>query len=167
MPAQTISLQRSFPRRIDIPLCLCASAILLGFGLFLPVITLKELVFWTHTFSVTSGIISLFQEKQYFLGVIIFFFSIVFPIFKLSVLSAIWFSRLSEEKRKFYIHWLGILGKWSMLDVFVIAVTIVVTKISGLADAQAHVGIYLFAGSIILAMLTTEQIERLMQRMAS
>lgn len=164
MQNRTISLQTSFPKRIDIPVYLFTSAVLLGFGLFLPVITLKELVFWTHTFSVTSGILSLFQEKQYLLGVTILFFSIVFPIFKLGVLSIIWFSHLEEKRREFYVHWLGILGKWSMLDVFVIALTIVITKVSGFAEAQAHSGIYFFAGSIMLAMLTTEQIERLIER---
>ncbi|OGX08929.1 MAG: hypothetical protein A2Z88_02045 [Omnitrophica WOR_2 bacterium GWA2_47_8] len=143
---------------------LLTSAVLLFFGLFLPVITLKELVFWTHTFSVLTGITSLFHEKQYFLGVIIFFFSIVFPIFKLAILAIIWFSKLVEEQRASFLYWLGVLGKWSMLDVFVIAVTIVVTKISTFAEAQAETGIYFFGGSILLAMLITERIERLLRQ---
>lgn len=158
------SLSQLYPRHFEVPLVLLTSAVLLFFGLFLPVITLKELVFWTHTFSVLTGITSLFHEKQYFLGVIIFFFSIVFPIFKLAILAIIWFSKLVEEQRASFLYWLGVLGKWSMLDVFVIAVTIVVTKISTFAEAQAETGIYFFGGSILLAMLITERIERLLRQ---
>ena len=55
----------------------------------------------------------------------------------------------------------GLLGKWSMLDVFVIAVTIVVTKISRFAEAEARLGIYFFGASILLTMFTTERIESL------
>ena len=48
-----------------------------------------------------------------------------------------------------------------MLDVFVIAVTIVVTKISRFAEAEPRLGIYFFGASILLTMFTTERIERL------
>src|SRR5688572_6901490 len=127
------ALQKHDPKNFFIPLALLASIGFLGLGLFLPVITLQELVFWKNTFSVVSGIHSLYDEKHYILALIIFFFSILFPIYKLVVLGRIWFTRLDDQKRKSYLHWLGILGKWSMLDVFVVAVMIVVTKISGFA----------------------------------
>ena len=48
-----------------------------------------------------------------------------------------------------------------MLDVFVVAITIVITKISGLVEAEAHVGIYVFAVSVILSMIATMRIEKL------
>ena len=158
------SLRRWYPKSIIIPLALYACGIFLLLGLFLPIITLKELVFWKSTFSVITGIQSLFQEKHYALGLIILFFSIIFPVFKLIVLFRIWFTALTEKRRDFYLHWLGILGKWSMLDVFVVAVTIVVTKISKFAKAEAHIGIYFFALSILLAMILTEHFERLIKR---
>jgi len=158
------ALQKNDPKNFLIPLALLAATLFLGMGLFLPVITLRELVFWKTTFSVVSGIQSLYEEKHYVLACIIFFFSLVFPIFKLVVLCRIWFTRLGDQKRKSYLNWLGILGKWSMLDVFVVAVMIVVTKISGLAKAEARLGIYFFAVSILLAMILTEYFERLIKK---
>jgi len=158
------SLQKRYPKNYLVPAGLALSGLFLIMGLFLPVITLHELVFWTTTFSVVTGINSLFQEKHYFLAFIIFFFSIVFPLFKLGVLCRIWFSRLADEKRQFYLRWLGILGKWSMLDVFVVAVTIVVTKISGFAKGEARIGIYFFTASILLAMILTEHFQRLIEK---
>ena len=158
------SLRKRYPKNFLIPLGLFLSGKCLILGLFLPVITLQELVFWKTTFSVVTGIQSLFQERHYFLALIILFFSIVFPIFKLIVLCQIWFSHLEDNRRNFYLHWLGILGKWSMLDVFVVAITIVVTKISGFAKGEARIGIYFFTASILLAMILTEYFERLMKK---
>ena len=158
------ALWRTHGRKIDIPLFLSASTAFLLLGLFLPIITLKEMVFWKSTFSVITGIQNLFEEKYYFLALIIFLFSLIFPIFKLIVLSLIWFSSLAQKQRERYIHWLSVLGKWSMLDVFVVAITIVVTKISGLVEAEARIGIYFFGTSILLAMLVTERIERIIRQ---
>ncbi len=163
MPEQKISLLRAYPRCWDVPLVLLTSIVLLILGLCLPVITLKELVFWKTTFSVWAGIVSLFQERHYFLSSIIFLFSIIFPIGKLTVLLNLWFVPMPQPRRKFFIHWLSVLGKWSMLDVFVVAVMIVITKISGFASADARIGIYFFGASILLSLLVTERIERLMK----
>lgn len=161
MPA---SLRKQHPKNLLIPLALMASACLLVFGLFLPIITLKELVFWKHTFSVITGIQNLFAEGHWVLALIIFLFSILFPIGKLIILFQVWFSELTERQRQLYVHWIGVLGKWSMLDVFVVAITIVITKISTFAKAEPRVGLYFFGISIMLAMLITERIERLMKK---
>lgn len=166
MSLAPISLRQQFPRQIIVSTALLLSTVLLLMGLFLPVITLEELVFWKHTFSVTTGIQSLFQEGHAILALIIFLFSVIFPLFKLIVLFQIWFTALNEKQRKLYIHWLGVLGKWSMLDVFVVAVTIVVTKISSFAKAEAQIGIYFFGCSIMIAMVLTEHIDRLLKRHA-
>ena len=163
MANRDTSLFKTYPKHWGIPALLAGSGVLFIMGLVLPAITLKELIFWTNTFSVLTGIQSLFDEGHYLLGLIIMLFSIFFPFFKMIILSMVWFSELPSGKREFYVHWLGILGKWSMLDVFVVAVTIVVTKISGLAKANAEVGIYFFGASVVLAMIVTERIERIIQ----
>lgn len=163
MSNQYSSLLKTYPKYWGIPVVLACSGGCLVAGLILPAITLKELIFWTNTFSVLTGIQSLFDEGHYFLGLVIMLFSIFFPIFKLIILSMVWFFELPSGKREFYVHWLGVLGKWSMLDVFVVAVTIVITKISGLAKANAEIGIYFFGISVALAMIVTERIERLIK----
>ena len=98
---------------------------------------------------------------------IILLFSIIFPVGKLLILFAVWFLPLAEHRRAGCLTWLGILGKWSMLDVFVVAITIVITKISKFAEAEARPGIYFFTISILLAMLVTERIDRIGKRNAA
>lgn len=161
------SLANRCPLHFEVPLLLLTAAGLLGVGLFLPTLTLKELVFWKHTFSILTGIQNLYQEKHYTLAGIIFLFSIVFPIAKLGSLTLIWYVQFTEESRSKMLRWLDLFGKWSMLDVLVVAITIVITKLSGLVKAEPHIGIYLFAGSVILSMLTTMYIEYLGKRFTS
>lgn len=154
------SLHQKHPRRIDIPIVLLFSITALFFGLMLPTITLNELVFWKHTFSILSGIQSLWIEDQYFLAVLIFVFSVIFPIIKSILLFILWYMPLSVVDRGRISSLLSAFGKWSMLDVFVVAMTIVITQASGLVNAKAHIGIYLFCASVFLSMMVTMQIER-------
>jgi len=46
--------------------------------------------------------------------------------------------RLPEVQRQKLLHWLGILGKWSMLDVLVVAILIVLVKLGPLAKVEAR-----------------------------
>ncbi|MGO9986088.1 MAG: paraquat-inducible protein A, partial [Rhodomicrobium sp.] len=55
------------------------------------------------------------------------------------------------------IEWLG---KWSMLDVLVLALLVFYAKSTGLADAVALPGVYFFAASVILTMIAYALIDR-------
>lgn len=157
------SLHDLYPKRTDVVVLIIVSTILLSIGYYLPVLTVRKL--WeTHTFSILSGIVSLWKEKYFFLAGIIFFFSFVFPMVKLLSLFVIWFVRLTDKQRKWMLRCLMLLGKWSMLDVFVVAVTIVSIKLGVLASAKAESGIYYFSLSILLAMFVTTCQNNLAQR---
>jgi paraquat-inducible protein A len=158
------TLRHVYPGNYDIPVLIFISLVFLILGLFLPVITLKELVFWKHTFSVLTGIVSLVTENHYFLAVIIFVFSVIFPIFKLTMLMSIWFRKMTDDERIVYVQWLSGLGKWSILDVFVVAITIVIAKVSGFASAKPEIGIYFFGSSVLLGMFVMTRIEKLVQK---
>ena len=149
-------------RHFEGPALLLFSAIFLAVGLSMPVLTVKQLVVMKNTFSVLSGIEALWKEKHYALAGIIFFFSIVFPFAKLGALGWIWFARITAEKRRKLIFWLEILGKWSMLDVFVVAVTIVAVKFGFMVSAEPRVGIYYFAVAIMISMIATSWTGRLL-----
>lgn len=157
------SLNDLYPKRFDIGLLIIASTVLLLIGYYLPILTVRKL--WeTNTFSILTGIVSLWKEKYFFLAGIIFFFSIIFPTVKLLSLSIIWFVRLTQKQRERMLRYLLLLGKWSMLDVFIVAVTIVTIKLGVLASARAHNGIYCFGLSILLAMVVTSLENNLAQR---
>jgi paraquat-inducible protein A len=149
--------------RILAPAAIALSTALLVCGLSLPLMYSQKF-FWQSTYSVWTGVVELWRQNELALAGILFFFSIVFPFAKLAGLTVIWFLRLPKEQLNRLLHWLGILGKWSMLDVFVVAILIVLVKIGPLVKVEPRVGIYVFSAAIAASMATTMYIETLAKR---
>ena len=143
---------------------LLAAALAFVFGIFAPMLTLQKLVFITNTFSLYSGVVALFREGQWVLCLIIFGFSIVLPGMKIAVLFSIWnrSGSFSDSETKLF-HWLSLLNKWSMLDVFVVAVLLASVKLGALASVEVHAGLYAFAVAVVLIMLVTHRVKRVHQ----
>ncbi len=158
------SLYDRYPRRYEVPLLILASCVLLGFGLSLPLVFVKKMIFWKNEYSVVTGAWSLVQQREFLLAAVLFFFSLVFPIAKLIGLAVLWFARIAEEQRQNLLRWLGILGRWSMLDVFVVAILIVAVKLRPMANVEPRMGIYIFCIAIISSMLTTAYVDRLARK---
>jgi|SRR3989338_2612226 len=163
MTEQKKSLQELYPKRVDIPFLIVSAAILLAKGLTLPVLTVQK-IWEKNTFSIISGIENLYEEKHYFLVFVIFFFSVVFPIGKLLALLVLWLARLKTESQQRILYWLEVLGRWSMLDVFVVAVLVVSVKLGVLAKAEPRIGIYIFGCSIVFSMIATFLADNLAKR---
>ena len=121
-------------------------------------------MFWKNEYSVVTGIIGLFHEGEYFLSALLFFFSVIFPMVKLVLLWTLWWGEFEEQTRAKVLEWLGILGKWSMLDVFVVAILIVAVKLGPLANVYPRQGVYIFSIAIVMAILTTMHVENLSKR---
>ena len=147
------------PLHLEIPILLVLSALTLVAGLSMPVITINQMVFWKDSFSVWTGIRALHAEGHVTLAVMVFVFSIIFPIVKLGTMFIIWLDRFSREEQRKALAWVGYMGKWSMLDVFVVAVTVVISKISSVMDAKAQAGIYVFAASIAMSIIASMRLE--------
>lgn len=157
------SLFERHPRRWDVPLLLAAAAFLLVLGLATPVLTVRK-IWATNTFSILSGIASLRREGHLFLAAVVFFFSVVFPAAKLAALAFVFHARVSEARRLTVLRALESLGKWSMLDVFIVALVIVSVKLGALADARPERGIYFFGASVLASMVAGASLERLARR---
>ena len=161
------SLKEIHAGRLDVPIWIGSALVVLVAGLSLPILTVEKTVFWRHWenhYSVFVGVAELAKSGDWLLAVILFFFSMVFPFAKLATLTALWYRPVGEKDRLKALHRLGMLGKWSMLDVFVVAILIVAAKLRDLTQVQPRVGLYLFGAAIILSMLATTRVERLARR---
>lgn len=136
-------------------------------GMFLPLFTLEKFYFLENQVSLISIVIELFKEKQTILFLVIFIFSIVIPIFKLVLIFLVLFSRLSQQRNSLYIKVLNNLGKWSMLDVFIVAIMLVTIKFGVIANVTVHIGLYLFTFGVLGSMLLAQQLARLNRKHAS
>ena len=155
------------------------ASILLVVGVSLPLITVSKLVVISTTYSLLSGIFALLSNGQVVLFVAVFLFSIVLPLAKMYCLYKVIFSRRNSSVSNLspnpspnsssnssptidrYIKLMHDYGRWAMLDVMVVAVLIVASKLSVLASVEVHVGLYVFGLSVILVMLLTQRAVKL------
>lgn len=158
------SLREIHPRRWIAPLGLFAASVLLAFGLYVPLLKIEKMVFWENEYSVATGVFGLWDDGQWVLAAIVFFWSVAFPIAKLALLYWIWFGKMDPGQRQRTLQRLEALGKWSMLDVYIVAVLIVAAKLGPVADVTPEFGIYVFGSAVVLSMLVTAHIERLARR---
>ena len=155
------SLHAQHPRRHDVPLLIIVGLVTLGIGLFLPIVTLEKLAFSSRTYSVLTGIKDLFESGNILLAALIFGFSVLFPAFKLVMLLVIWYRRIDEGDRRRSLWYLEILGKWSMLDVFVVIVMIGSIQLGILARGTVEPGVYVFGSAILISIAATFVVGRI------
>jgi paraquat-inducible protein A len=130
------------------------AAVCLALGLTQPVIKFTHLHFWEDTYSILSIIYALWTGGEMFLAAVIFIFSIVFPAIKLVYIAmAGTLATFDPARRGRWFRRIGWLGKWSMLDVLVLALLVFYAKAAQFADAVSLPGVYFFAASVVLTMI--------------
>jgi paraquat-inducible protein A len=139
-----------------------AATLAFAVGLTLPVVTFRTGLV-RDSYSVLGGIVDLAREGDVALAGIVLAFSVIFPVVKLALLQHALHGPLTGERRARLVHALERLGRWSMLDVFVIAILIGAMHLGILSEAYAEPGIYVFAGGILLAMLATRAVQGLLR----
>lgn len=149
------SLIRTYPKQgTIINLLLLVALASLVVGLTAPLLTLEKMYFFENTISLISTIEELFLQKEWFLFIVIALFSLCVPAIKIASLVLI--LNLEYSKGSFLdraLHVIEVIGKWSMLDVFVVALLLVSVKLGILAKVEVHYGLYAFAASVLLTMV--------------
>jgi len=161
MPAP-LSLARQHPRRLDIPILVVAAMAALLPGLLLPGVTFRKIL-TRDTYSILEGIGNFFASGEIVLAIVIFLFSVAFPLAKLVALLFVWFIPLDARRRRAAVIVLTILGKWSMLDAFVIAILLGALRLGILADTEVEPGIYVFAAAILLSLAASFLVDRIVR----
>ena len=131
----------------------------------MPFFTTVRFWFFRESHSLLSTIYELGQANEWFLCVVVGVFSVVFPAAKLAAL----FRAATHSDPAHASESLALvenLGKWSMLDVFVLAIFIVVIKMGSVITASLAPGAYCFVLSVVLAMASTMLIRRRLREKA-
>ncbi len=163
------------------------AAALLVAAWFLPLMTVQQLWIVADEFSIAESVAILLADGEIGLFLVIFIFTMLFPTAKLTLAWAIWYrvdfgqegenggeneagnragnTRGPARARR----WLGLVdtfGKWSMLDVFVVALTVTAINISLVSEVTVHLGLYVFIASVVLSMTAVARITALAHRRA-
>lgn len=134
-----------------VPLLLVLSAFFLALGLVLPLVRFEKLYFFDDTPSLIDIVQSLWTQGNGALAILVGLFSVVFPIMKLfGIALEATAPAAADGKASWAARLLPILGKWSMMDVMLVALVIVAAKTSGMASAFTQPGLWFYAASAIM-----------------
>lgn len=108
--------------------------------------------------TIMSGVIELVHLGMLPIAAVVFIASILVPTFKLVGVSLLLYSvqrqqPMSVHQRIVMYRFIEWIGRWSMLDIFVIAILVAVVKFGSLASIEPGFGAMAFASVVILTML--------------
>lgn len=130
-------------------MALYASTALIITGLILPSIWKpNNFGFGGQEYNLYGIVQTLFEAGLPFLGLVVIFFSGIFPLAK-TITAAIIFRQGASPSPKL-ARLLNLLGKWSMLDVFLAALLIGISQISIYIGFETRAGLYYFAIGVLL-----------------
>jgi paraquat-inducible protein A len=140
---------------------LLISLAMLVAGLLLPAITIRS--FWfARDYSLLDSVLAFLEAGDWFLFLITALFSILFPLGKIVTALALWYALdASRPVAHRALVWLGTLSKWSMLDVFIIALVILVADGRLLSSADIGIGAIVFSLAVLLSTWAVRRLARL------
>ena len=142
---------------------LIAAAILYIPANLLPVMYTHSL-FGVEDDTIMSGVVFFWTSGSKGLAIIIFIASVVVPMLKLATLALLAFtaqrrSRWRPEQRTKLYRMVEFIGRWSMLDIFVVTLTVALVRFDALAVITAGPGALAFGAVVVLTMLASMQFD--------
>ena len=111
--------------------------------------------------TIFTGILALWTAGSWPLAVLVFLASILVPLLKFLVLAfLIWTThrrwRWGLHDRSVLYRLVEFIGRWSMLDIFVVTLMVTLVQIRGVATIHAGAGALAFAAVVILMMYAAQ-----------
>lgn len=130
---------------------------------FLPVMSAYKLGLGQPD-TIISGVFYLWKTGQWPLALLVFAASIVVPLMKLIALIFLLItiqrkSSWRQQERMRLYRMIEYVGRWSMVDVFVIAILVGLVQFGNLARVEANVGSFSFAAVVVLTMLAARTLD--------
>lgn len=110
--------------------------------------------------TILSGVLLLWHAGSYPIAIIVFVASFVTPLFKILSMSYLCYTCHKQScqhivfRTKLY-HFTELVGRWSMIDVFVVALLGALVKMGALATVEPRPGVLAFALVVFLTMFAT------------
>lgn len=137
---------------------LIAAMILYVPAMALPIMTTTG-ISGVRSDTILSGVVYLLHSGQWPLAAIVFFASVVVPILKILILGYLLITvrrrRLKGrcERAKLY-RVTEAVGRWSMVDVYVVTILVALVQLRALALIEARVGAVYFGSVVVLTMFS-------------
>lgn len=108
--------------------------------------------------TIWEGVLSLKDSGSPFLALIVFLASMLLPFIKLIVLFYLSLTAHTSHNPKFktwLYHFIEAIGRWSMLDIFLLAVLVALIKLGHWTYVEAEIGAGLYALVVIFTLLAS------------
>lgn len=139
---------------------------LLVAGWLAPTMSVKRLLFFEERMSLLQGLSVLLDYGEYLLFAIVLIFSILFPMARIYVSYRLWWTQdVFGDRFERRLRLVEGLGKWSMLDVFLIALVVAAINVSLIADVHLHWGLYMLSAGVLLSMATSTRLSIVAQKL--
>ncbi|NIB42679.1 paraquat-inducible membrane protein A [Pseudomaricurvus alkylphenolicus] len=109
--------------------------------------------------TIMSGVVRLIQSGQYPIAILVFIASVAVPVIKilgiaflLLVVQLRW--RLSPHQCTLMYRSIEWIGRWSLLDLFMISILVTLVDLGEIATVSAGTGSTAFAGVVVLTMMS-------------
>ena len=114
--------------------------------------------------TILGGVVLLIHHGSYAIAAIIFIASVMVPVSKLAALSWLCWSvarrhPTSHQERTRLYRATELVGKWSMTDVFVVAILVALIQLGGLLRITAGSAAIAFGGVVIVTMIAAESFD--------
>ena len=150
------SLQRTWALILAAAICYIPANLL-------PVMT-SVTVLGSHADTIIGGVVLLYTSGSWHLALIVLIASVMIPMAKLIALAYLLItvqrrSTKSNRERVRLYRLVEFIGRWSMLDVFVIAFVVALVQLKPLMAAEPRSGIVFFATVVILTMIAAQSFD--------
>lgn len=110
--------------------------------------------------TVWDGVVKFYQDRSYFIALVVLFASILVPLFKLSglffvTLTASFHWQGARLLRTWLYRFIETIGRWAMLDVFVVSIWVAVVKLGSLARVTPGKGLLPFGCVVVLTLVAS------------
>lgn len=128
---------------------------------FFPLMTI-ELYGRRSSSTIWEGIVSLVNNGSWPIALVVFLASLVIPFLKLAILFYLAFTANSYQNSKFktkLYHVVEAIGRWSMLDIFLLAILVAIMKLGSWTQVEPELGSLLFLFVVIFTMLASSSFD--------
>ena len=124
-------------------------------AVLLPILEIEQLGLKSKS-SLLGGIFEMFHHGSYFVGTIVLLFSIVFPLTKIVLLLELSLLELLHRKHKaLTLRLMEHLGKWSMMDVMLLAFLVMLVKLGDMVEFHFGPAIIAFVFCVMMSMIAS------------
>lgn len=141
---------------------LLLASLSLPLGIILPIIKISNFLIFSQKISILQELAHLLRGGDLLLALTVFIFSIAVPATKLVLADYAWrglpVKNVQLHKHLERLEWIG---RWSMTEVMVVAMVVVIARASLFGEADIGPGLYFFAASAACAALAINLIKRM------